>query len=138
MEETMLSRTLPRVLTVVLLALALSAFAAPTNDFTGTYTLGVPATVGKEVRLTIMLTVANNTSSTISNAMIELHEPKAGRIVYGRIAGLSLASGGPTQVSGSFRIPLELYGSWQKGSSPAMSVTYNDAKGIPVQTFIQF
>jgi hypothetical protein len=132
------ARTSLRLLTVVLLALTLGAFAAPVNDFSGAYTLGTPAAVGKDVQLTITLTVANNTSSTISNATIALHEPKAGRIVYGRLAGLSLAAGTSTQVSGSFRVPQDIYGSWQKGNSPAMSVTYNDAKGIPVQTFIQF
>ncbi|MGZ7052289.1 MAG: hypothetical protein ACXVJ0_09555 [Candidatus Angelobacter sp.] len=132
------ARTSLRILTVVLLALALSAFAAPASDFSGTYSLGAPAAAGKDVQLTIMLSVANNTSSTISNATIALHEPKAGRVVYGQLAGLSLAAGASTHVSGSFRVPQGLYESWQKGSSPAMSVTYNDAQGNPVQAFIQF
>ena len=126
-----------RLLSVVFLALALSAFA-PITDFSGAYTLGAAVASGKDVQLTIMLTVANNTSSSISNATISLHEPKAGRVIYGQLAGLSLASGSSTQVSGSFRIPQGLYQSWQKGSSPAMSVTYNDAHGNPVQAFIQF
>ena len=85
-----------------------------------------------------MLTVANNTSSSIGNATISLHEPNAGRIVYGQLAGLSLAAGKSAKVNGSFRVPQGLYESWQKGSSPAMSVTYSDAQGNPVQTFIQF
>jgi len=127
-----------RILIVVLLALALSAFAAPANDFSGTYTLGAAAAAGKDVQLTIMLTVANNTSSGVRNATISLHEPKAGRVVYGQLTGLSLAAGASMQVSGSFRVPQGLYESWQKGSSPAMSVTYNDAQGNPVQAFIQF
>lgn len=132
------ARTSLRLFSVVLLALALSAFAASTDDFSGTYTLGAAAAAGKDVQLTIMLTVANNTSSSISNATISLHEPKAGRVVYGQLTGLSLASGSSTHVSGSFRVPQGLYESWQKGSSPAMSVTYTDAQGNPVQTFIQF
>jgi hypothetical protein len=123
---------------VVLLALALSAFAAPASEFSGTYTLGAAAVAGKDVQLTIMLTVVNNTSSSIGNATISLHEPQAGRVVYGQLAGLSLAAGKSTQVSGSFRIPQALYQSWQKGSSPAMSITYSDAHGNPVQSFIQF
>jgi hypothetical protein len=132
------ARTSLRVLTVLLLALALSAFAASESDFSGTYTLGAAAAAGKDVQLTIMLNVANNTSSSISNATISLHEPNAGRVIYGRLAGLSLAAGSSTQVSGSFRVPQGLYESWQKGSSPAMSVTYNDAQGNPIQQFIQF
>ncbi|MGC2744281.1 MAG: hypothetical protein WA672_13900 [Candidatus Angelobacter sp.] len=132
------ARTSLRLVTVVLLALALSAFAASENDFSGKYALGAAAAAGKDVQLTIMLTVANNTSSSISNATISLHEPNAGRIVYGSLAGLSLAAGKSTQVNGSFRVPQALYESWQKGSSPAMSVTYNDAQGNPVQAFIQF
>jgi hypothetical protein len=132
------ARTSLRILIVVLLALALSAFAAPASDFSGTYTLGAAAAAGKDVQLTIMLAVANNTSSGVSNATISLHEPKAGRVVYGQLAGLSLAAGASMQVSGSFRVPQGLYESWQKGSSPAMSVTYNDAQGNPVQAFIQF
>ncbi|HEY1527265.1 MAG TPA: hypothetical protein VGH51_13590 [Candidatus Angelobacter sp.] len=132
------ARTSLRISVLILLALALSAFAAPASDFSGTYTLGAAAAAGKDVQLTIMLTVANNTSSSISNAIISLHEPQAGRIVYGQLAGLSLAPGGSTHISGSFRVPQALYDSWQKGSSPAMSVAYNDAKGNPVQSFIQF
>ena len=132
------ARTSLRILFIVLLSLALSAFAAPASDFSGTYTLGAAAAAGKDVQLTIMLTVANNTSSSVSNATIALHEPKAGRVVYGQLTGLSLAAGASMQVSGSFRVPKGLYESWQKGSSPAMSVTYNDAQGNPVQAFIQF
>jgi hypothetical protein len=132
------ARTSLRVSAVILLALVLSAFAAPASDFSGTYTLGAAAAAGKDVQITIMLTVANNTSSSIGNATVSLHEPQAGRIIYGQLAGLSLAAGSSTQVSGSFRVPQALYESWQKGSSPAMSVTYSDAQGNPVQTFIQF
>ncbi|MBZ5490016.1 MAG: hypothetical protein LAO76_03675 [Acidobacteriia bacterium] len=132
------ARTSLRISAVLLLALALSAFAAPASDFSGTYTLGAAAAAGKDVQLTIMLNVANNTSSSIGNATIALHEPQAGRIVYGQLAGLSLVAGKSTQVNGSFRVPRALYESWQKGSSPAMSVTYSDAQGNSVQTFIQF
>jgi hypothetical protein len=132
------ARTSLRILIVVSLALALSAFAAPASDFSGTYNLGAAAAAGKDVQLTIMLTVANNTSSGVSNATIALHEPTAGRVVYGQLAGLSLAAGTSTQVSGSFRVPQGLYESWQKGSSPAISVNYLDAHGNPVHTFVQF
>jgi len=132
------ARTSLRVLGLVLLAFALSAFAASSSDFSGTYTLGAPASAGKDVQLTIVLNVANNTSSSIGNATISLHEPNAGRVVYGRLAGLALAAGSSTQISGSFRVPQGLYESWQKGSSPAMSVTHSDPQGNPVQSFIQF
>ena len=132
------ARTSLRITVLILVALTLSAFAAPASDFSGTYTLGAAAAAGKDVQLTIMLTVANNTSSSISNATISLHEPNAGRVIYGQLAGLSLAAGKSTKVNGSFRVPQGLYESWQKGSSPAMSVTYNDAQGNPVRSFIQF
>ncbi len=132
------ARTSLRISALILLALALSAFAAPASDFSGTYTLGAAAAAGKDVQITIMLTVANNTSSSIGNATISLHEPNAGRIVYGQLTGLSLSSGSSTHVTGSFRVPQGLYESWQKGSSPAMSVTYSDAQGNPLQSFIQF
>ena len=132
------ARTSLRVLTFALLVFALSAFAASSNGFSGTYTLGVPAAGGKDVQVTIMLNVVNNTSSSIANAAISLHEPNAGRVIYGQLTGLSLAAGSSTHVSGSFRVPRGLYESWQKGSSPAMSVTYSDAQGNPVQEFIQF
>jgi len=131
-------RTSLRVLTFALLVFTLSAFAASSSGFSGTYTLGAPAAAGKDVQITIMLNVANNTSSSIANATISLHEPNAGRVIYGRLAGLALAAGSATQVSGSFRVPRGLYESWQKGSSPAISVTYSDAQGNPVQEFIQF
>jgi hypothetical protein len=132
------ARTSLRVLTFALLVFTLSAFAASSSGFSGTYTLGVPAAAGKDVQITIMLNVANNTSSSVTNATISLHEPNAGRVIYGQISGLALTAGSSTQVSGSFRIPRGLYESWQKGSSPAMSVTYSDAQGNPVQEFIQF
>ena len=131
-------RTSLRITVVLLFALALSAFAASAGDFTGTYKLGAAAAAGKDVQITIMLNVANNTSSSIGNATISLHEPNAGRVIYGQLSGLSLAAGKSTHVNGSFRVPQGLYESWQKGSSPAMSVTYSDAQGNPVQTFIQF
>ena len=100
------ARTSLRISAVLLLALALSAFAAPAaSDFSGTYTMGAAAAAGKDVQLTIMLTVANNTSSSISNATIALHEPQAGRIVYGQLAGLSLVAGKSTQVNGSSACP---------------------------------
>jgi hypothetical protein len=35
-------------------------------------------------------------------------------------------------------VPQELYDSWKKGSSPAMSVSFTDAKGNPVRAFIEF
>jgi hypothetical protein len=41
-------------------------------------------------------------------------------------------------VTGSFKVPRQLYESWQKGSSPAMSVSFTDASGKPVQMFIEF
>jgi hypothetical protein len=132
------ARTSLRILAVVSLSLVLSAFAAPESDFTGAYKLGAASAAGKDVQLTIMLTVVNNTSSSISNATIALHEPAAGRVIYGKLAGLSLAAGARTQISGLFRVPKGLYDSWQKGSSPAMSVSYSDAQGNPVQAFIQF
>jgi hypothetical protein len=131
-------RTSLRISAVILLALTLSAFAAPASDFSGTYTLGAAAAAGKDVQLTIMLTVANNTSSSIGNATISLHEPNAGRVIYGQLTGVALSVGKSTHINGSFRVPQGLYESWQKGSSPAMSVTYSDAQGNPVQTFIQF
>jgi hypothetical protein len=81
------ARTSLRVFSVVMLALVLSAFTAPASDFSGTYTLGAAAAAGKDVQFTIMLTVANNTSSSIGNATISLHEPQAGRVVYGQLAG---------------------------------------------------
>ena len=132
------ARTPLRVLGLVLLAFALSAFAASSSGFSGTYTLGPAAAAGKDVQLTIVLNVANNTSSSIGNATISLHEPNAGRVVYGRLAGLALAALSSTRISGSFRVPQGLYESWQKGSSPAMSITYSDPQGNPVQSFIQF
>jgi hypothetical protein len=132
------ARTSLRISAVILLALALSAFAASESVFSGTYKLGIAAAAGKDVQVTIMLTVANNTSSSIGNATISLHEPQAGRVIYGQLTGLALLAGHSTQVNGSFRVPQGLYESWQKGSSPAMSVTYSDAQGNPVQTFIQF
>jgi hypothetical protein len=122
----------------MVLSVVMTAFPAPAGDFTGTYTLGAPGAAGKDVQVTILLSLANNTSSSIGNATISLHEPKAGRVIYGKLSGLSLAAGASTPVSGSFRIPRPLYDSWQKGSSPAISVSYNDAQGNPVQSFIQF
>ena len=131
------ARTPLRILAVITLSLVLSAFGAA-GDFTGTYSLGAPSLAGNDVQLTIMFNVANNTSSAVTNATVALHEPKAGRIIYGQVAGVSLSPGHSTHISGSFRVPHALYDSWQRGSSPAMSVSYNDANGNPVQTFVQF
>ncbi len=127
-----------RALCLVFTSLLLSAYAAPAGDFSGTYTLGVPIAAGQDVQLTMSLTVANNTSSDVSNATIALHEPNAARVTYGQLNGLALRAGARTRMSGSFTVPQGLYESWQKGSSPAMSVSFTDAQGNQVRSFIQF
>lgn len=123
---------------VVVVSLAMVASAAPAGDFTARYSLGAPAAAGEAVQITISLAVANNTSSDITNATIALHDPRAARVTYGSLNGLSLPAGAATRVSGSFKVPRSLYESWQKGSSPAMSVSFSDANGAPVRTFIEF
>lgn len=124
-------------LLAALFALALSA-AALSNGFSGSYSLGAPVASGADVEITISLAVTNNNSFDISNASIALHDPRAARVTYGSLDGLALPAGAATQVSGSFKVPRQLYESWQKGSSPAMSVTFTDAHRKPVQTFIEF
>ncbi|SRR5579859_1630861 len=115
----------------------LSAFALA-EGFTGSYSLGAPAASGADVQITISLAVTNNNSFDVSNASIALHDPRAARVTYGNLNGLALPSGKATQVSGSFTVPRQLYESWQKGSSPALSVSFTDANGKPVRTFIEF
>jgi hypothetical protein len=123
---------------VVVAALAMMASAAPAGDFTARYSLGAPTAAGEAVQITISLTIINNTSSDVTNAAIALHDPRAARVTYGSLNGLSLPAGAATQVSGSFKVPRGLYESWQKGSSPAMSVSFSDANGSPVRAFIEF
>ena len=122
----------------VVAALAMMACAAPAGDFTARYSLGAPTAAGESVQITISLAVTNNTSSDITNAAIALHDPRAARVTYGSLNGLSLPAGAAIQVSGSFKVPRGLYESWQRGSSPAMSVSFNDANGAPVRAFIEF
>jgi hypothetical protein len=123
---------------VVFAALAMMASAAPAADFTARYSLGVPVAAGEAVQITISLAVTNNTSSDITNAAIALHDPRAARVTYGSLTGLSLPAGAATQVNGSFKVPRSLYESWQKGSSPAMSVSFADTNGATVRAFIEF
>ncbi|HSM86608.1 MAG TPA: hypothetical protein VLT16_10675 [Candidatus Limnocylindrales bacterium] len=132
------ARQFTLVLCLIFASVMLSAAAAPADDFTATYSLGTPVATAQGVQITISLKVANNTSSDVSNATIALHEPRAARVTYGTLTGLSLPAGARTPVSGSFTVPQDLYESWQKGSSPAMSVSFTDAKGQPVRAFIQF
>jgi hypothetical protein len=122
---------------VVASFLAMAAHAA-TNGFTATYSLGAPAAAGDDVQITISLVVTNNTSSDASNAAITLHDPRAARVTYGNLNGLALPAGAATPVSGSFTVPRQLYESWKKGSSPAMSVSFTDANRKPVQMFLEF
>ena len=132
------SRQSSRALCLVLAFLLTSAFAAPAGDFSGTFTLGTPVASGQDVQLTISFTVANNTPYDVSNATVALHEPRAARVTYGQLTGLSLPAGRSAQVSGSFTVPRGLYESWQKGGAPAMSVSFTDAQRNPVRSFIQF
>jgi hypothetical protein len=132
------ARTSLRVVLVFLISLAVSAYAVQASDFTGAYTLGAATPAGHDVQVTISLTVANNTSANIGDAAISLHDPRAARVIYGQLTGVSLAAGGQAQVSGSFTVPRSLYKTWQQGSAPAMSVSFNDAHGNPVQAFIEF
>jgi len=119
------------------LAVAVHA-AATAEGFTARYSLGVPSASGEDVQITISLAVSNNNSFDVNNASIVLHDPRAARVTYGSLDGLALRAGAATQVNGSFRVPRQLYESWQKGSSPAMSVSFTDAGGKPVQMFIEF
>jgi len=111
---------------------------ATAEGFTARYSLGVPAASGEDVQITISLAVSNNNAFDVNNASIALHDPRAARLTYGSLHGLVLPAGRATQVSGSFKVPRRLYDSWQKGSSPAMSVSFTDAGGKPVQMFIEF
>lgn len=125
-------------LCLVAVSLVFAAHVQAAGEFSGNYSLGAAAPAGDKVQLTISLTLVNNTASDISNATVALHDPRAARVTYGELNGLSLAAGSKTQVSGSFTVPQSLYDSWQKGSSPAMSVTFSGAKGKPVRMFIEF
>lgn len=122
---------------VMAAALALAAFAV-TSDFSGSYSLGTPAAAGDDVQISISLAINNNTGASVRNAVIALHDPRAARVTYGQLAGLSLPAGARTEMNGSFTVPKSLYDSWQKGSSPAMSVSFTDARGNAVRTFIEF
>lgn len=129
------------VLPVCLLAvsfLAAGSALALAEGFRGSYSLGAPAASGADVQITISLSVTNKNSFDVSNASIALHDPRAARVTYGNLNGLHLPSGRAAQVSGSFKVPRQLYESWQNGSSPAMSVSFTDASGNPVQMFIEF
>lgn len=132
------TRSLFLVLLVVLSSLALSAGVAPESEFTGAYTLGNPSAAGHDVQISISFSIANNTSSGVNNAVLALHEPQAARITYGEITGISIGAGGKVQVTGSFKVPRGLYEAWQKGSSPAASISYSDADGNATRAFIQF
>jgi hypothetical protein len=130
---------------VVCMFLVLAAFlavavhaAAETAGFAASYSLGAPAGTGGDVQITISLAVTNKNSFDVSNASITLHDPRAARVTYGNLNGLVLPSGKAVPVSGSFKVPRQLYESWRKGSSPAMSVSFTDAQGNPVQMFIEF
>jgi hypothetical protein len=116
---------------------AASAFALA-EGFSGSYSLGAPAASGADVQVTISLAVTNHNSFDVSNASIALHDPRSGRVTYGSLTGIVLPAGAATRVSGSFKVPRQLYESWLKGSSPAMSVSFSDAGGNPVQMFIEF
>jgi hypothetical protein len=118
--------------------LALVAHAVANSGFAATYSLGAPAASGADVQLNISLAVTNHNSFDVSNASITLHDPRAARVTYGNLNGLALPAGRATRVTGSFKVPRHLYESWQKGSSPAMSVSFTDADGNRVQTFIEF
>jgi hypothetical protein len=118
--------------------LAMAVYAAAAGGFAASYSLGAPAAAGENVQITISLVVTNNTSSDASNASIALHDPRAGRVTYGSLNGLALPAGASTPVSGSFTVPRQLYESWKKGSSPAMSVSFTDANRKPVQMFLEF
>lgn len=132
------ARHITRALSLIVVSLALVAFAVAAGGFSGSYKLGSAVASESGVQLTISLAISNNTSSAISNATISLHEPRAARVIYGQLDGVSLPAGARTEVSGSFTVPQELYDSWKKGSSPAMSVSFTDAKGNPVRAFIEF
>lgn len=138
-ERSMISaRSIFLSVCVMVSFLALAAYAAPEGNVRGRFSISAPAAAGDDVQVTISLSISNNTSADIRNAAITLHDPMAARVTYGSLNGLALPVGAATQVSGSFKVPRQLYDSWQKGSSPAMSVSFNDADGKAVRMFIEF
>jgi hypothetical protein len=132
------TRSLFLVLLVVLGTLALRAGAAPASEFTGAYALGAPSAAGHDVHISISFNLVNNTSSGVDNATLALHEPRAARVTYGEITGISIAAGGSARVTGSFKVPQALYDAWRKGSSPAVSLSYSNVEGNAVKAFVQF
>jgi len=138
-ERSMISaRSIFLSVCVMVSFLALAAYAAPDGNVSGSYSISAPTAAGDDVQVTISLSISNNTSADIKNAAISLHDPLAARMTYGSLNGLALPAGAATHVSGSFKVPRQLYDSWQKGSSPAMSVSFNDADGKAVRMFIEF
>jgi hypothetical protein len=137
MEESMISAR-PILLFLTILTLANISGAANMSNLTGTYTLGQPAATGHDVQLMISLNIANHTAAEIGNATVSLQEPAQEDISYGKITGVSIASKGKAQITGSFTVPKELFDSWRKGSTPAMSITWEDVNGSAVKMFIQF
>jgi hypothetical protein len=132
------ARSLFTVLFVVLISLLLNAGANTAGEFSGSYTLGAPSAAGRDIQISITFNIENNTSSGVDRGVLSLHEPQAARVTFGEITGISIAAGGSSRVTGSFRVPRALYESWQKGSSPAVSIHFNDAEGNSVRAFIQF
>ncbi|MBZ5523769.1 MAG: hypothetical protein LAP21_16165 [Acidobacteriia bacterium] len=133
------ARSFTQVLCLVLASVVLlSASTTASSEFTGAYVLGAPTAAGNEIQLSISFNVANNTSSGISNATLAVHDPRAARVTYGEITGISIAAGDSVRATGFFKVPKSLHDSWQRGNTPAVSVTYNDADGNAVKAFIQF
>ncbi|PYP85518.1 MAG: hypothetical protein DMG65_20505 [Candidatus Angelobacter sp. Gp1-AA117] len=127
-----------KVLMMVVALLAMLACAPGASDFTGSYSLGTPSPSGQNVQINISLSLVNNTSSSIRNATITLHDPNAARVTYGELNGISLPANTQADVNGVFTVPQSLYEAWQTGSAPAISVAYTNTRGKQVRTFIEF
>ncbi len=77
----------------------------------------------------------------VSLAMVASAAP-AGDFTARYSLGAPAAAGEAVQITISLAVAnntsSDITKSWQKGSSPAMSVSFSDANGAPVRTFIEF
>lgn len=90
-----------RVLCLVLV-IAVARNASSGSAPAGTYQSGAANVSRSSEQLLIPFTVVNSTTAKISNARVDLRDPRGLSAPYGSIPAISLVPGSPTQVAGSY------------------------------------
>lgn len=134
----MMSRRLRIALPVVLLVLSFAiASQAAGNEVTGFYRVTEVTDLGKQVRVTLHIRLANNTHQDLSITRVGVHEAAANAQPALRTSWARLEQHQGTSMDQVFVVSHAEYARWMRGGHPVLRVEIQAAGGAPEVRTIQ-